>query len=165
VHALLAVVLSAASAAIPPSASKGVARAAGPSAFLPVSVPAGYGFVRWKNESPNVAPFAGGAWFTMTFARGSARLLWTVWVTAGAGGDQKCSDLSVGHASVGGQAVYWGSVTTYDPLGGGPKGRHVWRCVNSADGRRLILDAFDEGAHLPIPVTSRIVRNATSASR
>jgi len=120
------------SAAIPAPAAKAMRRAIGASAFLPTFLPAGYQFAGWKNESPNVAPIPGAPWLVVTFKRGTVRLVWTVIVTPGAGGDQRCSDLSIGHATVAGQLTYWGPLTTYDPLGGGPKGRHVWRCANSA---------------------------------
>jgi hypothetical protein len=151
------------SVAIPSSVSRAMRHALGPSAYVPTFLPAGYRFAGWKNESPNVAPFPGATWFVVKFARGPDQLVWSVTVTAGAGGDQSCSALSIGHATVGGQATYWGALTTYDPLGGGPKGRHVWRCVNSSDGRRLVLDAFDQGARLPIPVMSRIVVRSAAA--
>src|SRR4051812_40638391 len=151
------------SATIPASASKAMRQAIGASAYLPSFLPVGYRFAGWKNESPNVAPVPGAPWFVVKFEHGAARLVWTVSVTPGAGGDQRCDALSIGHATVGGQATFWGPLTTYDPLEGGPKGRHVWRCVNSSDGRRLVLDAFDQGARLPIPVMSRIVVRSSSA--
>jgi hypothetical protein len=151
------------SVAIPSSVSRAISQAFGPSAYVPTFLPTGYRFAGWKNESPNVAPVPGAPWFVVKFEHGAARLFWTVSVTPGAGGDQRCSDLSIGHATVGGQATFWGPLTTYAPLEGGPKGRHVWRCVNSSDGRRLILDAFDQGVRLSIPVMSRIVARSSSA--
>jgi len=151
------------SAAVPSSVSRAMRQVLGPSAYVPTFLPAGYRFAGWKNESPNVAPLPGATWFVVKFAHGSDRLVWSVIVTAGAGGDQRCSDLSIGHANVVGQATFWSALTTYAPLGGGPKGRHVWRCVNSSDGRRLILDAFDQGARLPIPVMSRVAARSASA--
>jgi hypothetical protein len=151
------------SAAIPASASKAMRQAIGPSAYLPSFLPVGYRFAGWKNASPNVTPVPGAPWFVVTFTSGTVRLLWTVTVTPGAQGDQRCSDLSIGHATVAGQETFWGPLTTYDPLEGGPKGRHVWRCVNSADAKRLILDAFDQGARLSISVMSRIVVRSSPA--
>ena len=168
ISAGLAAVISAAGATaagpVPSAAAASIRKVAGSSAFLPTSVPGGYRYAAWKNESPNGIPSPDNPWFVVTFAHGSSRLLWTVFTLSPAADEDRCNALSAGHASVGGQSIYWSGLTTYDPLGSGPKGRHVWRCLNSpGGGNRIKLDAFDEGGKVAIPVVSRIVARSRNS--
>ena len=151
------------STAVPSRAAASIRKAAGPSAFLPASLPSGYRYASWKNENPNGTANAPGApLFVVKFANGSSQLLWTVYVATNEA-ENRCNALSAGHAAVGGEVVYWSALTTYDRLGTGPKGRHVWRCVNPPGGSsRIELDAFDQGGNQAIPLLSRIVAQASS---
>jgi hypothetical protein len=166
--AIVFVLASAAAAAaatpVPAAAAKAIVSTEGTAAYLPHSVPAGYRYLRWKDATAGRAPVPGAAVFVVTFAHGSAPLLWTVTLAAGSADEQVCNVDSVGHSTVAGQAVYWGRLTTYDPLAeSGPKGRHVWRCFNASGGQRLIVDLYDQGAHLAVPVLTRIVANSSPA--
>jgi hypothetical protein len=159
----IAVAGAAASGPVPTATAGAIRKAAAPNAFLPRSVPSGYRYVGWKNENPNGnAAVSSGMFFVVTFAHGSSKLVWTVSLVPDPVGSP-CGGTSVAHATVGGQPVYRSALTTYDPLGSGPKGRHVWRCVNAPGGGDTIrLDAWDQGGTLPIPIVSRLVAQASS---
>jgi len=149
---------------VPAAATKAIVSAAGTAAYLPRSVPAGYRYLRWKDATAGRPPVPGAAVFVVTFAHGNAPLLWTVTLAAGSADEQVCNVDSVGHSTVVGQAVYWSRLTTYDPLAeSGPKGRHVWRCFNAPGGQRLIVDLYDQGAHVAIPLLTRIVADSSAS--
>src|SRR5205823_7016824 len=149
---------------VPAAAGKAIASAVGTAAYLPHSVPAGYRYLRWKNATAGRSPLPGDTIFIVTFVHGDAPLLWTVTLASGSADEQVCNVDSVGHSTVAGQVVYWGRLTTYDPLAeSGPKGRHVWRCFNASGGQRLIVDAYDQGADVAIPLLTRIVANSSAA--
>src|SRR5581483_166527 len=165
VAALAAVPAASGNGPVPAEPAAAIHKTAGPSAFLPTSLPTGYRYSSWKNESPNQVPFADSPWFTVTYIHGSTRLLWTVIVLSPAADEDRCNLLSAGHATIAGKTIYWSAPTTYDPLGSGPKGRHVWRCLNSpGGGGRIKLDAFDQGPSLATPVASGLVARATNTS-
>ena len=154
---------AAAAAPVPPSATKAIVSAAGTAAYLPRSVPSGYRYLRWKDATGGRSPLPGAAVFVVTFAHGGAPLLWTVTLASGSADEQVCNVDSIGHSTVAGQVVYWGRLTTYDPLAeSGAKGRHVWRCFNASGGQRLIVDLYDQGAHVAIPLLTRIVANSSA---
>jgi hypothetical protein len=75
-----------------------------------------------------------------------------------------CSTTSIGHTTVSGQKVYWGPLDTYETLGSGPKGRHVWRCITApgAGVGAIQLDAFDERRAIPIARLAATVAHAAS---
>jgi hypothetical protein len=101
--------------------------------------------------------------FLVMFANGKARLVWTVSASSSAAGEDRCGAHSAGHVQVAGKAVYWSGLTTYDPPAGGPKGRHVWRCLDSSGGsERIRLDAFDQGGSVSVPVLSGLVASSSN---
>jgi hypothetical protein len=152
-----------ASRPVPAAPTKWSQMVAGPNAYLPTSLPAGYRYAGWKNENTNDTELAEQTLFLVTFADGKARLVWTVSTPSPAAGEGRCGAHTAGHAKVAGKTVYWSGLTTYDPPADGPKGRHVWRCVDSPDGRNNVkLDVFDQGGSLSIPVLSRLVALSTS---
>ena len=162
IGALSASVGVASAGPIPSAAVKAMRKVAGPSAFLPTSLPSGYRYAGWKNESPNGVPFPDNPWLVVTFAHGASRLLWTVMVLSPGADEDRCNALSAGHTLISGKAIYWSSLTTYDPLGSGPKGRHVWQCLNSpGGGDRLKLDAFDQGAGVAITILGGMVARSS----
>jgi hypothetical protein len=159
--AALAIAGSALAGPVPSGPLAAIRKAAGPRAYLPASLPSGYRYTGWKNENPNSTASAPGApLFVVRFANGRTRLLWTASLAQNAP-ENPCGALSVGHATIGGEQIYWSGLTTYAPLENGPKGRHVWRCLNPPNSGTMIeVDAFDQGGTLPIPLLSRIVARA-----
>lgn len=164
--ALLLLSAAAAVGPVPASAVAAMRKAAGANAFLPTSVPAGYHYVGWKNNSPNQIPFNDVPWLIVTFDHGGTKLLWTIFTLAGgaASDEDVCKTLSVGHTTVAGATVYWGPMDTYEPLGSGPKGRHLWRCSKSAHAGvgGIKLDVFDQHAALAIPVVAGMIARASN---
>jgi hypothetical protein len=152
-------------ASTPQTVENSVRKLASQAAYLPTSLPAGYRFLAWKNESPNHIPQVDERWFMVTFDHRGIRLLWTVTVIDAEPGIDACQATSVGHSKLAGKTIYWGPLETYEPLGSGAKGRHVWRCINAPGGGigAIKLDAFDQHAALPIPETEGVVARASNS--
>jgi hypothetical protein len=132
-----------------------ISRLAGTDAFLPTFVPPGYRYDAWKKDAFRVVPQFDEDWFEVSFKRADgARFTWKVKVANADPGANPCGALSVGHATVGRQIVYWAAVDK------GTRSRNSWTCQLASDGKLLRFDLIDHGPSLTLTTARRMVSSA-----
>ena len=143
---------------VPSAVAHAIGRLADGDAYLPTFLPAGYRYAAWKKETFRAVPVADEDWFKVMFKRGGARLTWNVKLANPDPGANPCRALSVGHAAVGRQTVYWAAVDKDS------RSQDSWTCITSADGKVLRFDVIDYGPSLGLASVRRMITSAASPS-
>jgi hypothetical protein len=142
---------------VPSPVAHAISRVAGADAFLPTFLPPGYRYAAWKKDAFRAVPLPDEDWFEVTFKRANgARLRWKVKVANSDPGANPCGSLSIGHATVGRQTIYWAAVDKDS------HSQDSWTCLNSSDGKVLRFDVIDYGPSLTLATARRVVSSASS---
>jgi hypothetical protein len=149
---------------VPTAVAVKIRSLAGQAAYLPVFLPEGYRYTRWKRGVARGKPHDGQEWFLITFRTRSNSLVWGVTVESKKTASLPCGSFAAGHASFGGRTAYWSEKGTQAAKRFGVKtspGRNFWTCRELPAGGALLILFSSSDETLPVTEGARIA--ATSA--